>query len=325
MDVIALHSAGFTNAVATLGTAITSEQARIMSRYTKRVVICYDADEAGQTAANKALRLLEEVGLDVSVLVIPGAKDPDEYIKTYGADKFKDVISGAKSKFEYNLDAILSKYDLELPQDKINALHELENLIAGVYSVAERDVYIQVVAKKFGVEFASVKADVDRIVSRNVTAYKRNEGKRVQQDTAGYSDRVNPDFIKAPAVARNEETVLGLLILYPEHRKYVFENKLLTLDDFFTELGKRIFNYLSEAYDKRDDTLVTMNESFSPEEMGRITKMKISRLSLSNNSQAVLIESIESLKRSIEKHKADSTDTMDGLEEFLRKKREEEN
>ena len=91
MDVIALHAAGITNAVATLGTAITSEQARVMSRYTKKVIISYDSDEAGQKAAARAIQLLSEVGLDVAILKVPGSKDPDEYIKTYGADKFREV------------------------------------------------------------------------------------------------------------------------------------------------------------------------------------------------------------------------------------------
>ena len=148
MDVIALHASGITNAVATLGTAITSEQARVMSRYTKKVIISYDADEAGRKAAARALALLEEVGLEVKVLSVPGAKDPDEYIKTYGVDKFREVLYGAKSKFEYNLDTVLSRYDISLPQDKINALGELEKIISAVYSEAERDIYI--VTKKSG-------------------------------------------------------------------------------------------------------------------------------------------------------------------------------
>ena len=95
MDVIALHAAGFENAVATLGTAITSEQARIFAKYTKQVIICYDSDNAGQTAASKAMRLLGEVGVDVRVLTLDGAKDPDEYIKKYGADAFRYKLSEA--------------------------------------------------------------------------------------------------------------------------------------------------------------------------------------------------------------------------------------
>ena len=295
----------------------------MMSRYTKRVVICYDADEAGQTAANKALRLLEEVGVDVSVLVIPGAKDPDEYIKAYGNEKFADLISGAKSKFEYNLDSILSRYDIMLPQDRIDALHELENLIAGVYSVAERDVYIQVVAKKFGIEFASIKRDVERIVERNTAAYKKNEGRRVRQESVGYSDRVNPDFIKAPSIAKHEENVLGLLLLYPEHRKSAFEGKLLSTSDFFTDLGKRIFEFISNAYENGDDSFTELNAVFSTEEMGRIAKMKIARMQLTDNGNDVFLESVEGLKRSMAKKISEETSTLDSLVDVLRKKREE--
>lgn len=321
MDVIALHSAGFSNAVATLGTAITSEQARVMSRYTKRVIICYDADEAGQKAAARALKLLEEVGLEVSVIQVPGAKDPDEYIKTYGKDKFKAVIESAKSKFEYNLDSILRKYDIMLPQDKINALHELENLISTVYSVAERDIYISTVAKKMGVEPASVKADVDRIIARNTAAYKRGESNRLKQASVGYSDRINPDFIKAPAVARNEENLLGLLLLYPEHRKKVFQGELLLEEDFYTDLNKRIFIYLKKAYEDGDERLTEINGAFTQDEISRISKMKVMRMQLSSNGDNVLQESIDALRRSVEKKQSEKTDTMESLFEVLNKKR----
>ncbi len=321
MDVIALHAAGFTNAVATLGTAITSEQARVMKNYTKKVIICYDSDEAGQKAAQRALKILEEVGLEVNVISIPDAKDPDEYIKKHGADRFKSVINAAKSKFEYNLSTILSKYDISVNQDRINALNELVRFISTIYSSAERDVYIHVVADKFGVEFKSVKSDVERLIEKRAAEYKRNESRKVEQQASGYSDRVNPDFIKAPAVARNEETVLGLLLLYPEHRAKVFGESLLTENDFFTDLSKRIFIFLREAYENEDDRLVTINEVFSTEEIGRISRMKIARMSLSENGTDVLLESIANLKRSVEKKQSEGDSSIDKLNALLDKKR----
>ena len=321
MDVIALHSAGITNAVATLGTAITSEQARLMSRYTKRVVIAYDSDEAGVKAATRAMKMLEEVGLEVNVLSMSDAKDPDEYIKRYGTDKFKQLISNAKSKFDYNFDLILSKYDIMQSQDKINALHELERFISTVYSVAERDIYIRSVAKKFDVEYTSIKADIDRIIAKNAAAYKRGEAQRIKQESVGYADSVNRDFIKAPIIARNEETVLGLMLLYPEHRKRVFNEDLLCDDDFVTELNKRIFTAIKQAYAADDDRLVTLNESFTPEEMGRISKMKVARMNVASSDVSILTECIETLRRSVEKKDAKNTDTIDKLNEILAKKR----
>ena len=111
MDVIALHAAGFENAVATLGTAITANHARIFAKYTKKVVIAYDSDNAGQSAADKAMRLLAEAGVEVRVLRLGGAKDPDEYIKAFGKDSFRSVIKESKSSFDYRLDKILAAHN----------------------------------------------------------------------------------------------------------------------------------------------------------------------------------------------------------------------
>ena len=321
MDVIALHSAGISNAVATLGTAITSEQARVMSRYTKRVIISYDSDEAGVKAATRAMKLLEEVGLEVSVLSVPGAKDPDEYIKKFGVDKFKQIISGAKSKFDYSLDAILSKYDVSLPQDKINALADVEKLISEVNSMAERDVYIHTVAKKFDVQASSIRSDIERIIAKRERAYKKNQTQRVRQESVGYSDRINPDFLKSPAVARNEETVLGLLLLFPDHRKKIFTEELLTEENFMTDLNKRIFSYVKRAYNDGDEHLIAMNEEFTQDEIGRISRMKIRRMELSSNDDSVLLECIDNLKKSVDKKNSEKTDTIDKLNEILSKKR----
>ena len=323
MDVIAMHAAGFTNAVATLGTAITAEQARMMSRYTKKVIISYDADEAGQKAAMRAVKMLSDVGLDVTILRVPGAKDPDEYINTYGADKFKQVLNESKTKFEYHMENILSKYDINLSQDKVKALYELEKVVSEIYSVAERDIHIQTISKTFNVDSKSIKTDVERIISKSVKEYKQKESQKMQQDSIGYSDKVNTDFIKAPAVAKNEEAVLGLLLVYPEHRKSVFENQRLTADDFFTEFNKRVFTYVSESYGN-DDSMTDINDVFTSDEVGRITKMKISRMQLSDNGESVLDDCIRNLKSSVEKKKTEKTNTYEGLKALLDKKKRPE-
>ena len=318
MDVIALHAAGFTNAVATLGTAITAEQARIMSRYTKKVIISYDADEAGQKAAQKAITLLSEVGLSVGVIKVPGAKDPDEYIKTYGKDKFKEVISNSKSKFEYNMDAVLLKYDINLPQDRIDALSSLEKSISTVYSKAERDIYIQTVADKLNVDPKSVKDDVERLVRKRGYSDKKSESEKIKQESAGYGDRINPDFAKAPGVAKNEENVLGLMLLYPDYRKLVYETKMLTVNDFYTELGKRVFNFIIERYNAGDMNTDDLNEVFTPEEIGRITKMKLKRMDLTENGITVFRECVDSLKKSITKKNAENVSTFDELNNLIK-------
>lgn len=323
MDVIAMHSAGFTNAVATLGTAITAEQARLMSRYTKKVIISYDADEAGQKAAMRAVKLLSDVGLEVTILRVPGAKDPDEYINSFGADKFKQVLNESKSKFDYHMENILSKYDINLSQDKVKALYELEKVISEIYSVAERDIQIQTVSKIFNVDHKSIRTDVERIIEKNIKEYKQKESQRMHQDSIGYSDKVNIDFIKAPAVAKNEEAVLGLLLVFPEHRKKVFENQMLSEDDFYTEFNKKVFLYIKSSYGV-DDSMTDINDVFSFDEVGRITKMKISRMQLIDNGEQVLENCIQNLKSSIEKKKTEKTNTYEGLQALLDKKKRSE-
>ena len=322
MDVIALHAAGFTNAVATLGTAITAEQAKIMKRYTKKVIICYDSDKPGQLAAKKAIRLLEDAGVSLSVIKVPGSKDPDEYIKAFGADKFREVINEAKSKFEYNLDSLLSKYDINLPQDKVDALKECEMLISDVYSKAEQDIYINSVANIFGVKQENIRADVDKMLSKKLYEFKKNEADKMRKTAIGYADRVNPEFSKAPEIASNEENVLGLLLLYPEHRKKVILNQNLSEDDFFTAFGKRVFRYvldLESEGEKEDINLI-----FSPDEVGRITKMKFIRMKLTDNGDGAFDESVKMLKKSIDKKNATNLSSVSDLDRFLNSIRNKE-
>ena len=322
MDVIALHSAGFENSVATLGTAITDEQARLLSKYTKRVIICYDADEAGQKAAVRALGILEQVGLETKVISIPGSKDPDEYIKTYGKDKFQDVIKGAKTKFDYAMENILKQYDINLPSDLVKALERLENEISNYYSAAEREIYCGIVAKKFNLNIVNITNDVERIRSKKVNSFKKSEGENARRTLAGYGDKINPDFAKAPSVAKHEEFVLGLLLIYPEHRSSVFSASELSEDDFFTDLGKRVFRYIKTSYEN-GDVFQDINEVFSPEEVGRIYKMKLTRMSLDDNSNEVLREGIDALKSSMRKKSAVSVGTLDQLNSFINKLRQD--
>jgi len=320
MDVIALHSAGFENAVATLGTAITSEQARMLSRYTKKVIICYDSDEAGQKAAMRAVKLLSEVGLDVTILKVTGAKDPDEYIKKFGREKFGQLLSQSKSKFDYNLEIILSKHDINLSNEKIKALTESEILISETYSSAERDIYIQTVAKLFGVEVKSVKNDVEKMIKNAEKKWRKEESSKVKQDAVGYTDKVNPDFAKAPAVARNEENLLGLLLMYPEHRKMAFENGLVSADDFMTDLNKRIFKYLENAYFNNEDSHFDIDDHFTTDERGRMARMKSVRMELSENGDKVLRDSIDNLKRSVSKKLNEKNSSLDSLVNLIKSK-----
>lgn len=318
MDVIALHEAGFTNAIATLGTAITPEQARLMKRYTKCVIIAYDMDEAGRHAADKAMVLLEEVGLEVRLLKLEGAKDPDEFIKKYGKEKFQTALDASASKFDYNMRRILSKYMLSVPQEKINAALELCKMIASSPTAAERDVYTHAAAKALEMDVSVLKKDIDRYARKNVKEGKRREIAGTRQASLGFSDPVNRDYVRMPAVARAEEAVIGIVLAYPED--YIpclkGENSPVTVSDFLTEFNHRVFADLVSS-----DGVLDF-ERYSPDEVGRITHMKIARMQVTDNGQRVFLDCCNKLKEAVEKQQQKTTQlSADDLRKMLAEKR----
>lgn len=323
MDVIAMHAAGFPYAVATLGTAIRPEQARLLSRYTKKVILSYDSDEAGQRATDKAIALLEEVGLEVSVLHIEGAKDPDEYIRKMGKDNFRALLGESHTKFDFNFNRILGKYDLNLPQQKIEAIDALCAVIAGVYSSVEREIYIKEGAKRLSVDPKNLAADV----SKKMAMLRRGETKEVAKTARevlqGFGDKVNTDFAKMPRVARLEETVLGLLQLYPEYRTRAFgAEPLLTEADFLTDLGRRVFVFLRDAEARDGFDSAMLDTAFTPDEVGRIAGMRVGRLRLSDNGDAVFDECVAALKAAVGEEKTkDAPPSFAALDELLKNKR----
>ena len=311
MDVIALHAAGFENAVATLGTAITSEQARLISKYTKNVVISYDMDNAGRTAADKAMKLLAEVGVDVKVLNMTGAKDPDEYIKKFGPDKFGQLINRSQTGFDYKLSKILEGYDLSIGEDKIKASNEICEIISKVYSSVERAVYIASAAEKLGLSADVITNDVERKRRASIREIRSKEGHDAQMSAKNIGDRINPDAAKNIQAAAAEEAILGLMMLYDEHRESVAKGRVeLSKDDFFTELGARAFDKIMELQRSEGGYLQSLlGESFNADEMGRLMRMEYKRHQLTSNGTDVLKASVDALKAS-RKKEADKNDWM---------------
>lgn len=322
MDVIALHAAGFSNAVATLGTAITEEQARLFAKNTKKVIITYDSDAAGQSAASRALRLLDEVGVMVRVLKLSGAKDPDEYIKKYGADKFRQVLGESRTEFEYRLDAVLGKYDVSIPDDRIRAANELCTYIADFSSPVEREVYIGQVAEKLGLTADVLKASVDRVLKKRYRDIRERESRNRQMSALNIGDRVNPDAVKNLRAAAAEEAVLGLLLLYPEHRNLIASGQVsLTEEDFFTAFGKRVFRRVMELHNDKDGySEALLGQTFAPDEMGRIQRMIQSRAALTENGTEVLERAVMLLQNEREKKQSVETGDLASAIDRLRKK-----
>ena len=330
MDVIALHAAGFENAVATLGTAITSEQARIFAKHTKKVVICYDADSAGQNAAQKAMRLLSEVGVEVRVLKIPGAKDPDEYIKKFGTDSFRRALGESKTGFDYNLEKIAMSYNLELPEEKIKASSEACALIAGAYTEVERDIYIRRAAERLGISQEALKNDVERQRRAKIREAKQKESRDAQLSVKNIGDRVNPDAAKHIKATAAEEALLGLMLIYDEFRRDA-ANKTVPIcpDDFVTSFSRRVFEALCELENSEAGySKAMLGQMFDIDELGRIERIEIDRRRLARNDRDVFISCIDSIKQEKNKLSEQSNDPFEDLrkmQEAIKNKKKDKN
>ena len=326
MDVVALHTAGFENAVATLGTALTPDQARIISKYTQKVVLCYDSDEAGQRATARALQIFADVGVEVRVLQMNGAKDPDEYIKKFGRDKFASLLKQSRSGFEFKLAGVLSRYDVTVPEEKIRAAGELCDIISRVYSTAEREIYIDEVAKRLSLSKESLTMDVERLRRRHYKEKKQAEMKQAQVSAMSVGDRINPEAAASVQATAAENAILGLLLMYEEHRLSVARGTVeLSEDDFFSEFSRRAFVKIMELQNSDGGFMFSLlGESFSADEMGRLTRLEQARRALAENSTAVLRTSIEALRTEKNRISAKSADPISGIEQLLAAKRKKQ-
>lgn len=299
MDVIALHQAGFTNAVATLGTAVTSEHARFVSRYAKTVYLAYDSDGAGRNATKKAINLLSEVGIDAKVISMVGAKDPDEYIKTYGKAAFARLLDGSVGQIDYRLGEILGRYNLAISEEKVRAVTECCGMLAEIYPEFKREIYIARLSELTGVTKNSVEIEIRRRERKSNAEAKRNVTKVSIDSMRRYDDKINPDAVKNPRAAEIEERILGILMLYPEYIEKIRAD--LDKDSFVTDFNRRVYLRLLELYDSDRFDLSYLNEDFTMEEIGRIREMSEKRKMVSANGAQALENSVKMLAE--EKHK----------------------
>lgn len=324
MDVVSMHAAGFENAVASLGTALTDEQARIMARYTKQVIIAYDGDSAGQRAAGRAMDIFARVGLDVRVLRITDAKDPDEYIRKFGTDAFARLLKGSSTGFSYRLDGVLNRYNIKEPEDRIKAAAELCGMVARVWSSAEREVYLQAVSERLGLPIDSLLRDVERAQARIQRDRHQSEARAARMSALALDDRVNPEAAGNIRAAAAEDTVLGLMLLYEEHRRAVREGAVsLTADDFVTAFNRRVFEAIMELENSDGGfSTAVLGEQFDPDEMGRLAKLAQARRNLSENGQSVLKAAVRTLQDEKNAVTKDDAPPEDSLERLLEKKRQ---
>lgn len=267
MDAIALHQFGFDCAVASLGTALTEDGANLLSRYTSQVVLIYDGDTAGQNATQRAIPILEKAGLQVKVLQMRGAKDPDEFLKKYGADRFKLLLEESANRVEYQLAAILKKYDLQDDDQKVKYLQESAGLISTLGSSVQREVYAGRVAEIAKISMEAMQMEVDRAYKRRDYQQKKKQEKidlSPAKQLQPKSRNIRYENMKS---AMAEEVLLSQILREPA---LLDQTGALTQEAFSSALLGKVFSQLRQRQKQGLEVSIGGLTDLDPEEMAHI-------------------------------------------------------
>lgn len=275
MDVIALHQAGFPNTVATLGTSLTMDHARLLARYTSEVVVSYDADAAGQKAADRAIPMLREAGMLVRVLTVPGSKDPDEYIRSFGEQghaRFQQLLDATGNDVEYRLQKIRSGCNLDTADGKIAYLNGAVEVLSTLDSRMEQEIYAGRLSGEAGIEKSAVMQQVDKLMKKRSRSARTKQFREVQQSVSGQRDAVNPQRGEHLRAANAEEALIAYVINNQDMVKNIVA--ALPPEGMVTDFNRRVYQDVTgRILAGRPVELMDLSQEFAMEEMGRITKI----------------------------------------------------
>jgi DNA primase len=314
IDVVALHQYGFDNAVASLGTSLTEEQAALITRYADQVVLLYDGDAAGQNATARAIPILEKAGLQVKVLQMRDAKDPDEFLKKFGADRFKLLLEESSNRVEYQLNAIRRQFDLRQDDQKVKFLQQCADLISGLGSPVQQEVYGHRVAEEAKISYDAMKLEIDKANKRRAYRQKKRQeavdlapAKALQPK----SKTIRYDNMKS---AMAEEGVLALILREPA---LLDRSKDLTQEAFSSQLLGRVYSQLLSRFHNGQEVSLAVLEDLSSEEMSHVTGI------LHRNQGPVNEQAFDDcIRRILAEHEANSVSSEEDLLAFQNKLKE---
>ncbi len=323
MDVISLHQAGFENTVAPLGTAFTTEQANLLSRYTKEIVLMLDADAAGQKAVRRASGLLENTGLSVRVVVIPDGKDPDEYIKKNGKERFAALLEGAVSDMEYKLLTAAKDIDLNNEDGRLKYLAAAAEIIAATDDIMTRDIYIGRLSEKYGVSRTALNARIDELRKRNSRQKHKKEISDIIRPKFTKDD-INPERRKSVKGTAAEETLIAVLLKNPDFYKIAADK--LPPEKMLTSLNRRIYETIISVLEHGGSLDISaFAEKLLPAEIGYLVSLQNSEKA-GKNPEIVLKDCIgvileeDMLLESAEKAESSVEEWAAGLQNLIAEK-----
>lgn len=268
MDVISINQAGFDNVVATLGTAITPDQARLIAQYAKEVVISYDSDGAGQAATQRALNHFADVGLPCRILKMEGAKDPDEYIKKFGRDHFRMLIEDAGDANLFQLNRCKEGLDLETEIGTTEYLRRIVRVLAGISNPLQREVYISRISRETKVRPETLTAQVEDVIRKQTRSAEKMQFRAIESQ-ALQRDEINPQALECPKETKAEMQIIAYLLHFPEDYEMVWG--LIQPNDFVTDFHRRIYAQICALCNEHDSfNLSMLGEELTPAEMSRI-------------------------------------------------------
>ena len=282
MDAISLYQRGITNVVASLGTAMTEAQGRLLRRYSEQVILGYDADGAGQAAILRGMEILQNLGCDIRVLQIEGAKDPDEYVLKYGPERFQKCVDNAISLVEFKVKVLLKELNIENTNDKIKFLNEIAKILAKVTNQMEREIYVDKIAKEYKISKEAIYAEVNKLM------YKDNQGsKKLEKRVVTMVPKEEKENSVSEAVLKRENLVIYLLI--NEYSKsYEKIAKLITLNDIQDETNRQILKKMYEEFQKGNINTNQIVDWFQDENIiSRITEIMAEDFEITDVNKAI--------------------------------------
>ncbi|MDD5953637.1 MAG: DNA primase [Firmicutes bacterium] len=305
IDVVSLHQYGFDNAIASLGTSLTEEQATLMSRYTDQIILIYDGDKAGQNATQRAIPILEKAGMQVKVLQLKDAKDPDEFLKKFGADRFRLLLEESSNRVEYQLEAIRKKYDLGEDDQRVKFIAEAAEFLSTLGSAVQREVYGHRAADEAKISYDAMKLEVNKAFKRRMARERKKQEKidlAPAQALQPKSRSIRYDNVKS---AMAEETVLAMALKDPA---LLDTAKNLSAEEFSSPLLGSVYAQLRRRHEQGLDVSLAVLENLSGEEMSHITGIYQRQTGpVNENAFSDCVRTIQS------EHRASSVNSEDDL------------
>ncbi len=281
MDVISLHQRGVKNVVGALGTALTQQQGFLLRKNAEQVILSFDSDEAGQTAKLRAIDVLQSMGLDLRVLQMEGAKDPDEYIIKYGNARFKNVVDRAISVLEFKIKILKNKLNLDNINDKIKFLNEIAKLLSNIDNTMEREIYIEKISDTYQISKEAIYAEVNKL------SYAKNQSEKILDKKKTVVVHRKQELSQVSQTLRKRENMILSILLTGNMDLYQVIKINVNCDEFKDELNKKIAKKLYEEFEKGNSNINAILDKMDDEEQSHITEIMADDYGIDDMEKAI--------------------------------------